>query len=303
MNRGRDRLRQTRWHRGCPGSSGADFQCVVAALAIDASDRMDRHEIKNVEAHLPDFRQPADAIIKGGAFAGGGSLRTREHFVPGRIPSGPPVGGYRILMGIERDIRLGAVIRHQRMNLWRKQELFPFCGRSECAGLIRFRAQQAVRRSRPQAHLQDFVTFANLQGRILAGLLFLTEIPAPAFEQIHPGLDGENIAAHIRQLEGADPTVIVEKPHGRAAPFFFVFVAVFDGGAQRVMTITEYIGPDFDFVADQPLHRIPAGIQFRINILDDDAPHRIPFRMMRAAGEIFTGHALSFWLRSKAYGL
>src|SRR5205823_10680392 len=59
---------------------------VVAALAVDPPDRMDRHQVHDVEAERGDLRQSSDAILKGGALIKVAALAAREHLVPGGKP-------------------------------------------------------------------------------------------------------------------------------------------------------------------------------------------------------------------------
>src|SRR5581483_7923178 len=51
---------------------------VVATLAVDAADRMDRWEIKHVESHRGDRRQPRDHVLERAVPGGGATLRARE---------------------------------------------------------------------------------------------------------------------------------------------------------------------------------------------------------------------------------
>ena len=51
------RLRGCRSRRGCRRSSGARRSGIVLTFAIGRADRMDRWQIKDVKAHIPDHRQ------------------------------------------------------------------------------------------------------------------------------------------------------------------------------------------------------------------------------------------------------
>ena len=55
---------------------------VVAALAVLFPDRMDRREIKNVEAHLPDLGQAADHVVERAVAVRVAGLRARKQLVP-----------------------------------------------------------------------------------------------------------------------------------------------------------------------------------------------------------------------------
>src|ERR1700731_2128183 len=57
-------------------------RAVVSAFAVNATDRMDRNEIDDVEAEPRDFREARDTIIKRGTFAALQPLAPWKHFVP-----------------------------------------------------------------------------------------------------------------------------------------------------------------------------------------------------------------------------
>ena len=73
------------------GIAGRGREGVVAALAVDAADRMDRRQIDHVEAHRRDLGQPRDAIVEGGALRRGAALAAWKHLVPRGKAREPPV--------------------------------------------------------------------------------------------------------------------------------------------------------------------------------------------------------------------
>ena len=77
------------------GIAGLGMKRVVRALAVGMADRMDRREIKHVEAKRGDLRQPRDAVVEGAVFAGHFALAARHHLVPGADARALPVGGER----------------------------------------------------------------------------------------------------------------------------------------------------------------------------------------------------------------
>ena len=70
------------------GVAGLRIERVVAALAVDATDRMDRGEVQHVEAHRRDGREPTRrgaerAALDRAVLQPARSLRAGEEFVPG----------------------------------------------------------------------------------------------------------------------------------------------------------------------------------------------------------------------------
>src|SRR6516164_1234863 len=49
---------------GAAGIAGLGAELVVAALAIDAPDGMDRRQVKDIEAERGNIRQARDAIVE-----------------------------------------------------------------------------------------------------------------------------------------------------------------------------------------------------------------------------------------------
>ena len=70
------------------------------ALAVLPADRMDRHEIDDVEAHRADLVEPGGAILEGRAARRVAALRARKHLVPGGEARGDPVDGHLELMAV-----------------------------------------------------------------------------------------------------------------------------------------------------------------------------------------------------------
>jgi hypothetical protein len=62
------------------GVAGFGHQGIVAALAVDAPDRTDRRQIKNVETERDDLRESGDAIVEGAVPAGDRALASRQAF-------------------------------------------------------------------------------------------------------------------------------------------------------------------------------------------------------------------------------
>ena len=68
--------------QGLPGSLRAGGQRVVRSFAKSPADRVDRRQVKNVEAHLRDVAQPGLDIAKRAVAACDRRRRPRKHLVP-----------------------------------------------------------------------------------------------------------------------------------------------------------------------------------------------------------------------------
>src|SRR5262249_9703524 len=88
--------------------AGFATERIVAALAVDAADRMDGSQIKYIETHRRDVGQAVDTIVKGAVFAEHRRLTTRHHLVPGACPRDRPVDHHRI-SGPAGQVRLLAL--------------------------------------------------------------------------------------------------------------------------------------------------------------------------------------------------
>src|SRR5262245_66490787 len=81
---------------GATRIAGFATQRIIATLAVDAADRMDRSQIQHVEAKRGDLGQSVDAIIKGAVLANDLRLAAGHPLVPGTCPRDWPVGHPRI---------------------------------------------------------------------------------------------------------------------------------------------------------------------------------------------------------------
>src|SRR5207302_7584788 len=85
---------------GAAGILGPRDDGVVAALAVDPADRVDWHQIDDIEAERRDIAKPLDAIIESGAALRVPALTARKHLVPRREPRLRPVDGQLQFMPI-----------------------------------------------------------------------------------------------------------------------------------------------------------------------------------------------------------
>src|SRR5215475_1901366 len=88
--------------------AGFATQRIVAALEVDAADRMDGGQIQHIETHRRDVGQAVDTIVKGAVVAEHRRLTTRHHLVPGTCPRDRPVDHQQI-SGAAGKVRLLAL--------------------------------------------------------------------------------------------------------------------------------------------------------------------------------------------------
>src|SRR3546814_36833 len=59
------------------------FQGIVAALAVDPADRVDRRQVEHIEAEVAQVGEPPDDIVEGAVPCRVARLRARQELVPG----------------------------------------------------------------------------------------------------------------------------------------------------------------------------------------------------------------------------
>ncbi len=78
----------------CPRAAdilGSGGQCIVGALAVDASDRMDGRKVQHVEPHAGQVRQPRLDVAERAVMTRLDACRARKHFVPAAETRTPAV--------------------------------------------------------------------------------------------------------------------------------------------------------------------------------------------------------------------
>src|SRR5260370_40542795 len=71
---------------GAARIAGFATERVIAALAVDAADRMDWSQIKHIEAQRGDVGQSIDTSVKSAVLTRHRRLTARHHLVPGTCP-------------------------------------------------------------------------------------------------------------------------------------------------------------------------------------------------------------------------
>src|SRR5258708_40223715 len=81
---------------GAARIAGFATERVIAALAVDAADRMDGSQIKHIDTKHGDLGRSTDTIVQGAVLTSHRRLTARHHLVPGTCPRDRPVGHKRI---------------------------------------------------------------------------------------------------------------------------------------------------------------------------------------------------------------
>src|SRR5262249_5275442 len=113
-------------------------------------------------------------------------------------------------------------------------------------------------------------TDQQIDGNVLAGLEALAQGAAPGLEGIDPGAAGEAVAAEGGYVEASLPAVVAQGRHGETVPGGGPLLAVEQDGADLVVAVGEDVGLDGDGVAGGALGGEAAGLDFGLDVLDDD---------------------------------
>jgi hypothetical protein len=111
--------------------------------------------------------------------------------------------------------------------------------------------------------------FARFQADVLTGISFEQEITPPSGKGIGPGFDSVGVPRGLRGHEACVPTIIIVMMHRLPAPLGLALPPPKQVGCDHLMAVAEYIGPDIDGFTSNPLDRVSAAIDARINILND----------------------------------
>ena len=287
---------------GADGPRAADVvglrdQRVVAALAVDAADGVDRREVEHVEAHGRDGGQAGFDIPEGSVPAGLGRRRPREQFVPGaeirpfafgqerqvdRVPGfQAAVGKARSQFGqrlVERQC-----LERMRVALGRLGSGFDFM--SPVFQRLSMGARGALRGA-GNLDRADLCRNADVV-RVDSA----RHLVAPRGERIDPGHHGVDIGADGRGRELGFPHVVDERLHGH-----FVRVGVGLVGrapaqhdARHVVAVGEAVGGDAHRVARHALDREAAAVDIRQHRVDDGA-HAAVVAVGRRGSRSCRGH-------------
>src|SRR5205807_2740767 len=105
---------------------------------------------------------------------------------------------------------------------------------------------------------KQFPAFLGFQLELLAGFALEQEVAPPAGEGIGPGLDRVDIAGRRGRDETRRPAIISVEAHGRSLPALLAVAAPDERRRDHVVTIAKNIGPHFDRLTANALHRVAA---------------------------------------------
>ncbi len=248
---------------------------VVLPLAVRAADRVDRREIKHVEAEVADIGELGDHIVESAVALRIVGHGAREKLVPGAEGGALAVDDKLQLARIARQVGADAGALHQIGGLARKQarEAFAFVlGRMQrgdeaserllvgCAGAV----------ASLQGALDEFAPLGQLErDRNPRGML-LRYLVAPAGEEVAPGDQSVAMARVLFDHGAAPPAVVVEEFHRRFAPAGLATRANEERGVDLVVAVGEDVGLNDEGVADCSLRRKTAPVDLRGDRFDDE---------------------------------
>ena len=248
---------------------GQRRQRVVAPLAVDPADRMDRREIEHVEAHRADRRQARDHVGKRAVAVRIAALATREDLVPARESGRRPLGVERQRRLMAHEERSRRVAAHQRRRLGFRDQPQPLfrLGASQCSAEQGDRSVGLARCGRSQQgdRLVDF----EPDGR--SGRLLLGDVLEQAREDVVPSLDREDVAPDARQRESVPHSGRCRGRHRRALPFVRVGRPPQEISCELAMPVADEVGLDSRRLARNALGGEPATLDERPDRLDRDA--------------------------------
>src|SRR5262249_11884295 len=81
-------------------------------------------------------------------------------------------------------------------------------------------------------------------------------------------LDRVDVASGVRRNETCGPSIVPMQPHGRALPFGITLCAPNQVSREDVMAVAHDVCPNIDPLARHSLRRKTAGVDARIDVLD-----------------------------------
>src|SRR5439155_5489085 len=113
----------------------------------------------------------------------------------------------------------------------------------------------------------------QLGGNVAADVHLALQLVDPGAKRVRPGLDAERVQAVPRERQVCLPDVVADKPHGLLAGFRRLRseLAPADHGGEVLVALLEDVGRDAHRFARDALHRKPATVELRLDVLDDGA--------------------------------
>ena len=245
---------------------------VVAPLAPLAPDRMNRRQIKDVEAHLRDVRQTLFAIAQGAVRAGIVAARAGKHFVPRAEARQRAVDDERQL-GRKRCRRAAVGMAHRDGG-----HRFVHGHGAQRAGIALVAQPRgppeelpAVVSGRAARRRTDQQRADLRRDMHVLGIDTALEMVSPGQEGVDPRLDRVPIAAERVDDKGAPPAIVAERGHRRLVPAGLVLAAVAQDTGDQIVPVGIAVGLDLDAVADDALDREAPAVDRRRDALDHGA--------------------------------
>jgi len=236
---------------------------------------MDGWEVEDVEAELLHVGEAGDDVVEGAVtlrIVGG---RAREELVPGGEACLDPVDLERQPAVELREVGPREVPLDQVGDLDIGHPVEERAGRIARSDLLRQRLDPLPRvgaGSRGGLFEKDR-SLLQLDRDIHPCLVLPLEIPPPGGEAVRPGDDGVLPAAVLVERAGRSaPAVVLHMVHPRLPPAPLTLAAVAKRRRQDVVAILEDVRLYAQGVTDLAFHGVPAAIELRGDVLDDDAP-------------------------------
>ena len=251
------------------GVGGADVarlgaQRVVPALAVGAPDRVDRREVKDVEAQAPDVVELADHVAERAVDALR-ALRAGQHLVPGAERRGLAVGEKRQGAGVAAEVRARLGPAHQRHRLGLHERVDRALGPP---GELPERALVAAGALERGAH--QSAALLALDGDVLAGGDLLGGVAVPGAVEVAPGGEGVLVVAGRGDRQLAAPAIVDDLRHLDLGPLVAALGPPHQRHADDLVAVGEGVRLDAHGPAGDAFGGEAARVDLRIHPLDDE---------------------------------
>jgi hypothetical protein len=234
---------------------------------------VDRREVEHVEAQLLDAGQQALTVFESSVLARLLGGRAREELVPGAeqflLPAYPHAQVFIVNGGEELQGRG----QHHLLENGAEHQLDRLAIGSGIAHLIRKFAQLigfgfAIGIG---SLAQQIGPDLELHFHILPRFFLFQETVVPIEQVVDPALDFVLVKPFFLDPETGLPDVVGLALHDHFRPFLLVFMAIVQGSADGIVPIAEDVGRHLDDLARDAFDEVLPVIDFRLDILDDDA--------------------------------
>ena len=245
------------------------------------ADGVDRRQVDHVESHGGDVGEPPLRLHEGRGLRllRIATLGAREELVPGPDARALAIDDQRQLRRTGRGAPIGVAV-HGGGDLvgvdggdasgLRSRTSEPRDRVAQGANVV---ARLRLLRPRHRRLEQD-ASLLELDRYWHRGLDLAVQPMPPAAPRVAPGLDRVAVPSVAAQLDVPRPAVVVDRAHRRLLPGLLVVGTQQEGGIEQVMAVGEDVRGDDQLIAHDPLHRMAAIVQLRLDALDDHAAAR-----------------------------